>query len=230
MQSLTVDSKTVSKHMSRTRVRHDVILANDTPRMVVDDVRRPAADAGGEKSRRQPGSAGNAKRFSNSTMTDRMIIETDVLRAKQNELLTFAADRYVYPIDFIFTTTNGRRTEFKENERANYLKKKKTPLLDERESKKIGGWCYVFFLSLTARRDGSGGVGHPAGGGGRDMVSTAIVGDGSYHLNDKRTMITISDPPRHLWLQCFFTHRQLVSAHHKNGTETLGTNDRLFHL
>lgn len=92
VQSLTVDSKTVSKHISRTSVRHDVILANDTPRIVVDDVRRPTAEAGGEKNRRQPGSAGNANRFSNSTMTDRMIIEMDVLRAKQNELLTFAAN------------------------------------------------------------------------------------------------------------------------------------------
>lgn len=42
VQSLTVDSNTVSKHMSRTSVRHDVILAKDTPRMVADAARRPA--------------------------------------------------------------------------------------------------------------------------------------------------------------------------------------------
>lgn len=68
VQSLTVDSKTVSKHMSRTSVRHDVILVHDTPRIVADVGRRPAAADGGEKNRRQPGSPGNPNRLSNRTM------------------------------------------------------------------------------------------------------------------------------------------------------------------
>lgn len=69
VQSLTVDSRTVSKHMSRTSVRHDVILVHDTPRMVADAGRRPAAaDGDGEKNRRQPGSPGKPNRLSNRTM------------------------------------------------------------------------------------------------------------------------------------------------------------------
>ncbi|CAI6357614.1 unnamed protein product [Macrosiphum euphorbiae] len=68
VQSLTVDSRTVSKHMSRTSVRHDVILVHDTPRIVADVGRRPAAADGGEKNRRQPGSPGNPNRLSNRTM------------------------------------------------------------------------------------------------------------------------------------------------------------------
>lgn len=67
VQSLTVDSNTVSKHMSRTSVRHDVILAHDAPRMVADDGRRrPVAADGGEN--RQPGSAGKPNRLSNSAI------------------------------------------------------------------------------------------------------------------------------------------------------------------
>lgn len=70
VQSLTVDSRTVSKHMSRTSVRHDVILVHDTPRMVADAGRRPAAaDGDGEKNRRQPGSPGKPNRLSNRTMS-----------------------------------------------------------------------------------------------------------------------------------------------------------------
>jgi len=68
VQSLTVDSRTVSKHMSRTSVRHDVILVHDTPRIVADVGRRPAAADGGEKNRRQPGSPGNPNRLSNRTI------------------------------------------------------------------------------------------------------------------------------------------------------------------
>jgi len=68
VQSLTVDSRTVSKHMSRTSVRHDVILVHDTPRIVADVGRRPATEDGGEKNRRQPGSPGNPNRLSNRTM------------------------------------------------------------------------------------------------------------------------------------------------------------------
>jgi len=68
VQSLTVDSRTVSKHMSRTSVRHDVILVHETPRIVAADRRRVMAAAGGEKNRRQPGSPGNPNRLSNSTM------------------------------------------------------------------------------------------------------------------------------------------------------------------
>lgn len=73
MQSLTVDSKTVSKHMSRMSVKHDVILAQDAPpRIVAVDATaagrlRPAA-AGDEKNRRQPGRPGNPNKLSNSTM------------------------------------------------------------------------------------------------------------------------------------------------------------------
>lgn len=68
VQSLTVDSNTVSKHMSRTSVRHDVILAHDTPRIVADEDRRPAAVDGGENKRRLPGSPGNPNKLSNSAM------------------------------------------------------------------------------------------------------------------------------------------------------------------
>lgn len=75
VQSLTVDSNTVSKHMSRTSVRHDVILAQDTPppRIVADDGRRApttaaAAVAVGEKTRRQPDSPENPNTLSNSTI------------------------------------------------------------------------------------------------------------------------------------------------------------------
>lgn len=68
VQSLTVDSRTVSKHMSRMSVRHDVILAQDAPPRIVDvdAARRRAAAADGdeEKNRRQPG---NPKRSSNSS-------------------------------------------------------------------------------------------------------------------------------------------------------------------
>lgn len=67
VQSLTVDSNTVSKHMSSTSVRHDVILAHDAPRIVADDGRRrPAAADGGEN--RQPGRAGNPNKLSNSAI------------------------------------------------------------------------------------------------------------------------------------------------------------------
>lgn len=66
VQSLTVDSNTVSKHMSRTSVRHDVILANDTPRIVADAARLPVDAKRGEKNRKQ---LGMPNRLSNSTMT-----------------------------------------------------------------------------------------------------------------------------------------------------------------
>jgi len=45
-----------------------VILVHDTPRIVADVGRRPAAADGGEKNRRQPGSPGNPNRLSNRTM------------------------------------------------------------------------------------------------------------------------------------------------------------------
>lgn len=72
VQSLTVDSSTVSKQMSRTSVRHDVILAHDTPRIVAEDDRRPATAAAdrGEKTRRQPGSPGNPNTLSNRTIAE----------------------------------------------------------------------------------------------------------------------------------------------------------------
>lgn len=65
VQSLTVDSNTVSKHMSRTSVRQDVILAKDTPRMVAEAARRPADAERGEKNRRQ---LGIPNKLSNNTM------------------------------------------------------------------------------------------------------------------------------------------------------------------
>lgn len=68
VQSLTVESNTVSKHMSRISVKHDVILAHDAPRIVADDGRRPAAADGGENKRRQPGSPGKPNRLSKSAI------------------------------------------------------------------------------------------------------------------------------------------------------------------
>lgn len=68
VQSLTVDSNTVSKHMSRTSVRQDVIFVHDTPRIVAVEARRPVATGIGEKNRRQPGNPGNPNALSNRTM------------------------------------------------------------------------------------------------------------------------------------------------------------------
>lgn len=110
MQSLTVDSKTVSKHMSRMSVRHDVILAQDAPPRIVEvdtaGRRCPAAAADGdEKNRRQPGKPGSPKRSSNSTMTNRTAdVKTNEKKKrktiKKAVLAVTKTDAETRPIDF----------------------------------------------------------------------------------------------------------------------------------
>lgn len=83
VQSLTVDSNTVSKHMSRTNVRQDVIFVHDTPRIVAVEARRPAATEVGEKNLKQPGSPGKPNALSNRTMVGK-VYEVARMKIRKN--------------------------------------------------------------------------------------------------------------------------------------------------
>jgi len=142
--------------MSRTSVRHDVILVHDTPRMVADAGRRPAAaDGDGEKNRRQPGSPGKPNRLSNRTMFPAEVVDHRCYR-RANKIKCSRRRR----------TADGLRARRRARERCN---PRTTTILRCVCPPRTGlRTLYAARVSLTKRRHD----------GGRDVITSVVRGVG----------------------------------------------------